>query len=96
MFLLDKLNRSAEILILSYAVDFITKSLRMRYSVVTAQKGCSREMVKGGGVGGGGRNTKHYTLCCFVILDLIIYICDDSLVDGNKNQLDHFKFFVTR
>ena len=35
---------AVEILILSNAVDFLTKSLGMPYSVVTAQQACSTEM----------------------------------------------------
>ena len=46
MFLFEKFNDVAEILILSDAVDFLTKSLGMPYSVVTAQQACSTEMVK--------------------------------------------------
>ena len=45
-FLFEKLSCAFEILIWSNAVDFITKSLGMPYSVVTAQRACSTEMVK--------------------------------------------------
>ena len=46
-FLFEKLNCAVEILIWSDPVDFLTKSLGMPYSVVTAQQACSTEMVKG-------------------------------------------------
>ena len=45
-FLFEKLTCAVEILILSDAVDFLTMSLGMPYSVVTAQQACSTEMVK--------------------------------------------------
>ena len=45
MFLFEKLTCAVEILILSDAVDFLTQSLGMLYSVVTAQQDCSTEMV---------------------------------------------------
>ena len=45
-FLFEKLTCAVEILILSDAVDLLTKSLGMPYSVVTAQQACSTEMVK--------------------------------------------------
>ena len=45
-FLFEKLSCAVEILILSDAVDFLTKSLGMPYSVVTAQQACSTEMVE--------------------------------------------------
>ena len=44
--LFEKLSCVVEILILSEAVDFLTESLGMPYSVVTAQQACSTEMVK--------------------------------------------------
>ena len=40
-FLFEKLSCAAEILIWSDAVDFLTKSLGMPYSVITAQQACS-------------------------------------------------------
>ena len=46
MFLFEKSSCAAEIFIRSDAVDFLTKSLGMPYSVITAQQGCSSEMVK--------------------------------------------------
>ena len=45
-FLFEKLSCAVEMLILSDAVDFLTKSLGMPYSVITAQQACSTEMVK--------------------------------------------------
>ena len=45
-FLFEKLTCAVEILILSDAVDFLTMSMGMPYSVVTAQQACSTEMVK--------------------------------------------------
>ena len=48
-FLFEKLSCAIEILILSDAVDFLTKLLGMPYSVVTAQQACSTEMVKQAG-----------------------------------------------
>ena len=45
-FLFEKLTCAVEILIWSDAVDFLTKSPEMPYSVVTAQQACSTEMVK--------------------------------------------------
>ena len=45
-FLFEKLTCAVEILILSEPVDFLTKSLGIPYSVVTAQQACSTEMVK--------------------------------------------------
>ena len=44
-FLFEKLSCAVEILIWSDTVDFLTKSLGMPYSVVTAQQACSIEMV---------------------------------------------------
>ena len=44
-FLFKKLNCAVEILIWSDPVDFLTNSLGMPYSVVTAQQACSIEMV---------------------------------------------------
>ena len=44
-FLFEKLTCAVEILIWSNAVDFLSKSLGMPYSVVTAQQACSTEMV---------------------------------------------------
>ncbi len=44
-FLFEKISFAVEILIWSDAVDFLTKSLGMPYSVVTAQQACT-EMVK--------------------------------------------------
>ena len=46
-FLFEKLSCAVEILIWSDAVDFLTKSLGLPYSVVTALQACSTEMVKG-------------------------------------------------
>ena len=45
-FLFEKLTCAVEILILSDAVDFLTMSLGMPYSVVTTQQACSTEMFK--------------------------------------------------
>ena len=45
-FLFQKLSCAVEILIWSDAVDFLTKSPGMPYSVTTAQQACSTEMVK--------------------------------------------------
>ena len=45
-FLFEKLSCAVEILTWSDAVDFLTKSLGMPFSVVTAQKACSTELVK--------------------------------------------------
>ena len=45
-FLFKKLSWAVEFLIWNDAVDFLTKSLGMPYSVVTAQQACSTEMVK--------------------------------------------------
>ena len=44
-FLFEKLSWAVEILIWSDAVDCLTNSLRMQYSVITAQQACSTEMV---------------------------------------------------
>ena len=44
--LFEKFSCAVEILIWSDSVDFLTKSLGMPYSVVTAQQACSTEMVK--------------------------------------------------
>ena len=44
-FLFEKWSCAVEILIWSDAVDFLTKSLGMPYSVVTPQEACSTEMV---------------------------------------------------
>ena len=52
-FLFEKLSWAVEILISSNAVAFLTKSLGMPYSVVTAQQACGTEMV----------NEKWFTLC---------------------------------
>ena len=41
-----QLSCATEICIWSDAVDILTKSLGMLYSVVRAQRGCSTEMVK--------------------------------------------------
>ena len=46
MFLFEKLSCAVEILIWSDAVDFLTKSLGMSHSMVTAQQACGTEMVK--------------------------------------------------
>ena len=45
LFLFEKLSCVVEILISSEAVDFVTTSLGMPYSGVTAQQACSTEMV---------------------------------------------------
>ena len=45
-FLFEKLSFAVEIFIWSDPVDFLTKSLWMPNSVVTAQQACSTEMVK--------------------------------------------------
>ena len=42
----EKLTCAVEIVICSDAVNFLTKSLGMQYSVVTVQQACSTEMVK--------------------------------------------------
>ena len=44
-FLFGKLSCAAEILMQSDAVNFLTKSLGIPYSVLTAHQGCSTEMV---------------------------------------------------
>ena len=45
-FFFKKLSCAVEILILSDAVNFLTKSLGMPYSVITAQQPCSTEIVQ--------------------------------------------------
>ena len=68
-FLFEKLSCAVEILIWSDAVDFLIKLLGMPYSVVTAQRACSTEMVK-------KRNQRKIVLmsCEFKLHRIIIYI----------------------
>ena len=62
MFPFEKLRCAVEILIWSDAVDFLTKSLGMPYSVVTAQQACSTEMVNAWGILAYCRAI-HVTIC---------------------------------
>ena len=63
-FLFERLSCAVEILIWSDAVDFLTKSLGMPYSVVTAQQACSTEMVK-----------VHFALKCVFQYQGVTSIC---------------------
>ena len=70
-FLFEKFSWAVEILIWSDAVAFLTKSLGMTYSVVTAQQACSTEMVKNQNVALIHNMHITFNILCYECYDLL-------------------------